>query len=176
MIIKVKYRLSSKTIGRILRLKELIEPEPAQTLVDHASGELETDAKIRRTEVRWILSDEHPFVQEELLDVVRSNQGRLGVSATLFIERGVQLATYHVGDHYGWHEDGHPGDGTRRQLSISVLLTAGFQGGQMEFRRPGAPQLRRPGDIVLFHAWETHRVAPVTQGVRDSLVVWFKTA
>jgi len=176
MIIKAKYRLGSRMIDRILRLKQTIPPEAAQTFVDHASGELESDAKIRRTEVRWIMSDAHPFVQEELLDVVRNNQARLGISAPLYIERGVQLATYHAGDHYGWHEDGHPGDGTRRELSISVLLTTGFKGGQMEFRRAGAPKLKRPGDIILFHAWETHRVAPVTQGVRDSLVVWFKAA
>ena len=173
MIIKVKYRLSKKMIGRIMRLKHVIEPEQAQTLVDHESQELESDAKLRRTEVRWILANEHPFVQEELIKVVRQHQTKLGISAPLFVERGVQLATYHVGDHYTWHLDGNPGDGTRRALSISVLLTATFKGGEMEFKRQGAPQLKRPGDIVLFNAWETHRVAPITQGVRDSLVVWF---
>ncbi len=176
MIIKVKYRLSTRTVGRILRLKPVIAPEPAQTLVTHAGDELEANATIRRTEVRWIMSDEHPFVHDELVEIVRQHQDRMGITVPLYVERGVQLASYHMGDHYDWHEDGHPGDRTRRQLSISVLLTAGFKGGEMEFRRRGAPQLRRPGDIVLFHAWETHRVAPVSQGVRDSLVVWFRVA
>ena len=176
MIIKVKYRLSTRTIGRILRLKQTIEPEGARTLVTHASEELESNPKLRRTEVRWIMASDHPFVQDELIEVVRQHQVGMGISVPLYIERGVQLATYHVGDHYDWHEDGHPGDATRRRLSISVLLSAEFDGGDMEFRRAGAPRLRKPGDIVMFDAWETHRVAPVTRGVRDSLVVWFRVA
>ena len=117
-----------------------------------------------------------PFVHDELIRIVREHQAVLGIRASLYMERGVQLATYHPGDHYTWHEDGHPNDATRRELSISVLLSAGFRGGELEFRRKGAPQLRRPGDIVLFNSWETHRVAPVTSGVRDSLVVWFRGA
>ena len=114
MIVKVKYRLSGKTI----------EPDPAAEGNDrcgtcHDAGRARvrgtgSDARLRRTEVRWIMPDEHPFVHEELVDVVRQHQDRMGISAPLYVERGVQLATYHVGDHYNWHEDGHPGDGTRQ--------------------------------------------------------------
>ena len=174
MIVKVKYRLSKKTIDRILRLKEVVRPEPAETLVTHSSSDSESDARIRRTEVRWLMQAEYPFVHNELVKVVQAHQIRFGITDPLYVEKGVQLARYEVGDHYSWHVDGHPGDNTPRALSISVLLTANFEGGQMEFRRPGAPQLKRPGDIVLFHSWETHRVAPITRGVRDSLVVWLK--
>jgi PKHD-type hydroxylase len=176
VIVKAKYRLDADTIARTLRLRTAIAPEGASTLVSHATGEVETDAVVRRTELRWIMATEHPFVHQALAEVVRAHQERMGIREPLFIERGVQLATYHPGDHYDGHEDGHPGDATRRRLSISVLLTDDFDGGAMEFRRAGAPRLRKPGDIVLFDAWETHRVAPVTRGVRDSLVVWFRVA
>ena len=85
MIVKVKYRLSKTTIDRILRLREVVKPEPAETLVSHSSSESESDARIRRTEVRWLMQREHPFVHDELVKVVQEHQFRFGITGPLYV-------------------------------------------------------------------------------------------
>jgi PKHD-type hydroxylase len=173
MIVKAKNRLSKALIAEVLKLKVVIAPERAVTYVDNASRGLNDDESFRRTEIRWLMYERFAPIHQEMIRAVSEVQSQFGIRDPLRIERGVQLATYHAGDHYGWHVDGRPGDNTHRVLSISVLLTDDFKGGRLDFKTPGAPQLKKPGDIVIFNSDEWHRVAPVTAGVRESLVVWF---
>jgi PKHD-type hydroxylase len=173
MIIKAKYRLSKALIAQVLKLKAVVPAEKAVTYANNAGRDLVDDKSFRSTEIRWLMYEQFAPIHQEMIRAVSEHQPRFGIRDPLRIERGVQLATYHVGDHYGWHIDGRPGDGTRRVLSISVLLTDDFKGGRLDFRTPGAPPLKKAGDIVIFNSDEWHRVAPVTAGVRESLVVWF---
>jgi PKHD-type hydroxylase len=173
MIVKAKERLSKAVIGEVLKLKAVIPPEQAVTYANNESRGVNDDASLRRTEIRWLMYEQYAPIHHEMIRAVSAVQLTFGIRDPVRIERGVQLATYHKGDHYGWHVDGRPGDKTRRALSISVLLTDDFKGGRLDFRTPGAPQLKKPGDIVIFNSDEWHRVAPVTDGVRESLVVWF---
>ncbi len=173
MILKPKYRLSKSLVAQVLALKTVVPAERAVTYTNNASRALNDDAAFRRTEIRWLMYEQFTSIHQEMIRAVSEHQARFGIRDPLRIERGVQLATYHVGDHYGWHIDGRPGDGTRRALSISVLLNDSFKGGRLDFKTPGAPQIKKAGDIVIFNSDEWHRVAPVTMGVRDSLVVWF---
>ena len=89
----------------------------------------------------------------------------------------LQLLRYPVGGHYDWHTDlGAKGILSLRKVSVTVLLNGPdqFEGGQLEIQ--AGSQVIRPalqqGSAVLFPAWQRHRVAPVTQGVRDALVLW----
>lgn len=173
MIVKAKYRLDKALIAGVLGLKAVVPAERAVTYATNEGRELVDDASFRRTEIRWLQFEQFAPIHREMIRVVSEHQQAFGIRDPLRIERGVQLATYHEGDHYGWHIDGRAGDRTRRVLSISVLLTDDFQGGRLDFRSPGAPHLKKAGDIVIFNADEWHRVAPVTKGVRESLVVWF---
>lgn len=79
------------------------------------------------------------------------------------------------GDHYDWHRDTvHSGD-YGRKLSFSIQLTDGneYEGGDLEFLPPSeATGLRKKGNIVLFPAFYTHRVIPVTKGIRNVIVGW----
>jgi len=135
MILKVKYRLKQKLIDRILKLKDIVAPETAETFVTHSRKDVESDAEIRRTEIRWLMPDRFPFVHDELTAIVREHQLQLGISTALYIEKGVQLATYRPGDHYSWHEDGHPqtprGAATetrRRHRPVQLLGNASGRG------------------------------------------------
>ena len=66
-----------------------------------------------------------------------------------------------------------------RKLSMSVLLNDNFEGGAFEFATYGkedciiTPIEVEAGSVIVFPSWMEHRVAPVTKGIRYSLVTWF---
>lgn len=84
---------------------------------------------------------------------------------------------------YGWHSDMFwgvlPKDSytETRKLSLTLLLnTPGddFEGGELQFGRESkfdSAEVKK-GTIIVFPSFELHRVAPVTQGLRKSIVVW----
>ncbi len=90
----------------------------------------------------------------------------------------LQLTRYGPGQHYQWHADLGSGRTSRRKLSLSVLLSdpGDFKGGDLEFfrseKKSGIVNLKK-GDGVIFPSWLKHRVAPVTEGERYSLVSWW---
>ena len=87
-----------------------------------------------------------------------------------------QVATYMNSGHYDWHMDIGKGPSSTRKLGISLQLSNGseYEGGDLEFRGGGAPPVapRDIGTMIVFPSFMTHRVVPVTKGVRKSLVAW----
>jgi len=102
-----------------------------------------------------------------------------------------------LNQYYDWHCDSWektydqpktPSHGKIRKLSMTCQLTDGseYKGGELEFDfRQYSPQMRDEaqhlrkateilpkGSIIVFPSFLWHRVKPVTQGVRYSLVVW----
>lgn len=86
----------------------------------------------------------------------------------------MQLGRYASSGLYDWHmdHDGFP----HRKISNSVQLSNenDYEDGSLEFMDgPHIRQaLRTQGTAVAFPSYFLHRVTPVTQGVRHSLVVW----
>jgi PKHD-type hydroxylase len=81
---------------------------------------------------------------------------------------------------YDWHHDvfwenTRPHD---RKLSVVIQLNdpSTYTGGNFEFRMPHNPidllQFRQQGSVLVFPSFFEHRVTPVTQGTRFSLVSW----
>ena len=62
-----------------------------------------------------------------------------------------------------------------RKISMTVLLSHEdqFEGGDLELMAPGKKTSLKQGHAVMFASFLNHRVAPVTRGVRQSLVMWF---
>jgi PKHD-type hydroxylase len=92
------------------------------------------------------------------------------------MEQGLQFTRYTApGQHYDWHID--KGYNTPvRKLSVSLQLSdpADYKGGELElmFGRKAEKLPRERGLMVLFPSYVLHRVRPVTQGTRYSLVCW----
>jgi PKHD-type hydroxylase len=106
----------------------------------------------------------------------------------------VQITRYNEGGFYNFHADGK-GDhlsaynnpqnpmmhGHVRKLSMSIMLNDSYEGGAFEFANFDAnsksfeitPIEPKTGSIIIFRSAIEHRVAPVTKGVRYSLVCWF---
>ena len=93
--------------------------------------------------------------------------------------------TSYLGDeegHYGWHMDMHLTNNVDlfrygvRKLSMSFLVNNGYEGGHFELNTgtqesPVRIQAKR-GDAIFFPSYMCHRVTPVIDGTRKSLVVW----
>ena len=108
----------------------------------------------------------------------------------------LQYSNYNEGDYYDWHNDQHEsayGDGLIRKLSFTVFLSNEYEGGDFEIcKLSGSKELPKinvtniskkiitdeeglqpsVGTIIIFPSYVWHRVAPVTKGVRKSLVGW----
>jgi len=98
-----------------------------------------------------------------------------------------QLTRYKETGYYTWHADGigshnevynNPDNkfrhGNTRKLSMSIILNDDFEGGDFEIFKvePPLPKLKE-GSIIVFPSFLHHRVTPVTEGTRYSLVSWF---
>jgi len=90
-----------------------------------------------------------------------------------FLE-GAQIASYTDGGKYDWHIDVGPGENSKRKLGMSVQLTDPntYEGGDLEFMNVADVAERAIGALIVFPSFLLHRVTPVTQGARQSLVAW----
>ena len=103
-----------------------------------------------------------------------------------------QITRYKKGGFYSFHSDGagchlvkynNPTNAFMhdnvRKLSMTLLLNKSFEGGDFEFASYNKEKCdiasveMNQGDIVVFPSWMEHRVAPITKGIRYSLVTWF---
>ncbi len=93
----------------------------------------------------------------------------------------LQFARYGAAQHYNWHMDlASRGPTSLRKLSLTVQLSApeDYEGGDLEFKldQEVTKAPRDQGVVTLFPSYVLHRVAPVTAGVRYSLVHWLRGA
>lgn len=92
------------------------------------------------------------------------------------IQEGIQFTRYSApGEHYSEHTDSSHGTAIRK-LSLVIQLTdpAEYDGGRLELLHLAEPteMSTRQGTALAFPSYTLHRVTPVTEGVRHSLVVW----
>lgn len=135
---------------------------------------------MRRSQVRWLdptspaLATVAARFRRHLL---KANIGAAGFGLPYHDFPDLQFTTYASWEegHYDWHRDDSPGGSAKweRLLSVVVLLSspAEFGGGVLEFEGSPSPELQQ-GTLVVFPSSLRHRVTPVTQGVRHSLVAW----
>lgn len=90
----------------------------------------------------------------------------------------LRFSIYPTGGGLDWHVDNDPDYMTSapRKLAISLQLLDGdaYEGGDFEalVGPEPTPAPRERGTAIIFPAYTLHRVTPVTQGTRKSLVAW----
>lgn len=135
------------------------------------------DLALRRTRLNWLTNDkEYNWVFNILASVVSNlNADYYSFDLTGFGEP-LQLGNYTAEDQgsYGWHQDF--GKGPSRKLTLVLQLTdpAEYEGGNLEIFIAREPERLRKerGLITMFPCWTMHRVTPVVQGARQTLVAW----
>lgn len=140
-----------------------------------------TDAR-RRSDVSWIhwRPQSEDFIWEKLAHWIASlNAQFFGFDLSSFSE-ALQITRYRSEEKgfYSWHQDFGPGQMSIRKLSFVVQLTdpAQYTGGELELfmakieKNIAVPKTR--GSVIVFPAYEPHRVSPMKTGTRHSLVGW----
>ena len=137
----------------------------------------------------WIYKELHPYVHE-------ANRNA-GWNFDWEKSESCQFTKYNLNQYYDWHCDSWdkpydkpntPDHGRIRKLSMTCQLTDGseYKGGELEFdfrnydpyareehkHCKKAVEILPKGSIIIFPSFVWHRVKPVIQGTRYSLVVW----
>ena len=137
------------------------------------------------TNDQWIYDTIWPYMGE-------ANE-QAGWKYDIRYAESMQITRYKKGGFYGFHKDGksdhlakydEPDNefkhGHVRKLSMTVLLNDNYEGGEFQFATYNrekceieTPKFNKTGMIIVFPSDMEHRVAPVTKGIRYSLVTWF---
>lgn len=136
---------------------------------------------VRNSQVAWVgAKPELRHIWEKIsLAVAEVNSRFFHFDITGFYEP-MQLSVYTETEqgHYSWHTDYSNTDRhAPRKLSMAMLLSdpSEFEGGEFQVKTVDdtAQTLEcKKGRAWFFPSYTLHRVAPVTKGVRRSLVLW----
>lgn len=139
------------------------------------------DEVVRKTDIVWIdPSEDNKWIFEKMnLIIAKINFDKYQMDLERF--DGFQYSKYVDGGHYEWHIDtmSNPPDGLYRKLSVSLMLSdpEEYEGGELMLSIHGneakAVKVKpQKGDMVIFYSHVPHRVNPVTEGERLTLVTW----
>ena len=172
----IKEFLTKEHCNMLLKnIKSNIELEP---------GKIDIDAKIDKTKrdsnISFIQLKDFPQIKEKLQSVLSEKIKMKGYELD-FENQQIQFTEYQTGGHYDWHEDGSPNQFSERYCSLVIQLNNEYEGGELqlkEFDIDGNETIvtfeRGIGNLFVFLSSTTHRVAPIINGNRYSLVSWFK--
>ncbi|WP_454798730.1 2OG-Fe(II) oxygenase [Novosphingobium lindaniclasticum] len=145
------------------------------------TNSLRSDLGYRTSSVRWLDVSREKDIVSRIMDFVRpSNRTNFGVEIEAPYE--LQFTEYRATNkgHYDWHQDvwlesPRP---YARKLSVVVQMSSpeDYKGGQFEFfgiPNPG-DQFAPRGSLLIFPSFLQHRVLPVVEGKRRSLVTWIE--
>lgn len=132
----------------------------------------------------WVYKTVHPFI--------RSANYQAGWNFDWDWSEACQFTEYEKNQFYDWHCDSwdepynEPDNINRnnkvRKLSVTCLLSdpKDFKGGDLEFNVKSSegknviikPDSLKKGSVIVFPSFVWHRVSPIKEGIRKSLVVW----
>jgi PKHD-type hydroxylase len=166
-----------------------IDSETCDRILDLATdkwGEASTGAASGYSEKR---KSDVVFAREQwLYDIVFDYMWEANASSGWNIQidaaEDMQITRYTEGGFYDFHFDGTGLNrwnapqaplihNKARKLSMTIVLNDDYEGGEFEFMDEPDLIKEKKGTIIVFPSYMMHRVRPVTQGVRHSLVTWF---
>jgi PKHD-type hydroxylase len=145
------------------------------------SGPADVNASVRESQISWLgAKPELQPIWEKLSAAVADVNRRFFHFDLTGFHEPMQLGLYtgETQGHYDWHTDASPTDThVPRKLSLSMLLSdpSEFEGGEFQVKtcNDSVQTLdTQKGRAWFFPSYTLHRVAPVTKGVRRSLVLW----
>ena len=163
-----------KLCKEILDLSNTLEKEQGKT---YNRERRDNDKKRRQSAISWIAFNKMQPVYDDINNLIQKiNRNNFGFSNIKIIEPA-QVSEYKKGGFYEWHTDSCIEMNTEplvRKLSMTLLLNDPneFEGGDLQIAGKVLLPMKQ-GHAAIFASFLQHRVTPVTQGVRKSLVMWF---
>ena len=136
------------------------------------------DTKTRTSHISWIPFKKMVDMYKDIETVMKkTNSNHFGFDGMQITELA-QYTEYPSGGFYDWHMDSDVNfahEPTVRKISMTCLLSheSEFEGGELQIERDKNKVKLVQGQAIFFASFLLHRVAPVTRGVRKSLVMWF---
>lgn len=129
---------------------------------------------------RWIPTSKHRILLDQFNEITyRANKEMYGYDIWLHVDR-LQYTTYNsdVLGEFPTHTDSHIfGKASTQKLTVVVGLTSAdsYEGGLFEITSFKAPIQYKltVGQVLVFPSMLSHRVTPVTSGMRQTLVTWY---
>jgi len=152
--------------------------KPQQASVGMGKPQGGVDTKKRTTTISWIpFKEMEPMYDDINIFIQKANKNHFGFGDIQITEQA-QFTEYPEGGFYDWHMDTDVNmqyEPPVRKISMTLLLSPEnqFEGGNLELMAPGKKVNLKQGHAIIFASFLNHRVAPVTKGVRQSLVMWF---
>jgi len=152
------------------------KPQKAQVGMGKPGGGLDTNKRV--TTISWIPFKEMPEMYNQINEFIqKANRNHFGFGDIQITEQA-QFTEYPEGGFYDWHMDSDVNmqhEPPVRKISMTCLLSPEnqFEGGDLEVMAKGKRAKLKQGHAIIFASFLNHRVAPVTRGVRQSLVMWF---
>ena len=160
-----------------------------QTEKDLKEEELKDLKKRRDSNIVWL---NERWLYNYIHHYVRVANYNSGWNFQWDISENAQFTKYKLNQFYDWHCDSWkepylekgPMEGKIRKLSVSCSLSdpTDYKGGEFEFRFQNDTdgnfvdktcyEIMPKGSIIVFPSFIYHRVKPVTEGTRYSLVMW----
>jgi len=170
--------------------KSIISPETCNTIIKeyfnkeqsmegvYNNMEIDGDSKIRKTNVCWADQDSHLSCM--LFNYILLANQKTNWFFDITEIAPVQIGEYEIGGKYDWHPDAEVyernGTGYQRKISLTLQLSDpnSYEGGDLEFEgsRGSITVPKDQGTIIVFPSSLSHRVTPVTKGIRYSAVGW----
>ena len=164
-------------------IKNAVDDKFIQSIIDvgknqkleeaRIGGESNTSNNIRSTKISWIMDKTILLtLKDKMLEINKSKNWNYDVTDMF----PFQYSVYHENDHYDWHVDTGSAylKQKERKISFSLILNDYYKGGELEFKNSDeniSLDLNK-GDMVTFPSFLEHRVKPVLNGTRISLVGW----
>lgn len=165
---------TDEEIDYIVELGESLGTETA-TIAGATRAE---NLEYRNSQVSWIMfDDKNEWLFDRLSDLANTANNQMWNFDLTAFGDNIQFTKYEgeVGGHYSWHSD--IGETvSHRKLSIIVQLSdeSEYEGGLVQFNIGHAimdlPKTK--GSVFIFPSFLLHRVNPVIEGTRHSLVCW----
>ena len=136
------------------------------------------DTKTRTSHISWIPFKKMTDMYKDIEKIMKTTNGNHFGFEGMQITEMAQYTEYPEGGFYDWHTDNDVNCANEppvRKISMTILLSPEneFEGGDLELVKEGQAAKIKQGHAIFFASFIRHRVAPVTKGVRRSLVMWF---
>ena len=134
--------------------------------------------KVRHVEQQVLPINDKGWPLTRILELAKqANNARYKFDMAGFLDVDAPMIMKYVkGGHYDWHVDTGSAylKQKERKISFSLILNDNYEGGELEFKNSDeniSLDLNK-GDMVTFPSFLEHRVKPVLNGTRISLVGW----
>ena len=136
------------------------------------------DTKTRTSHISWIPFKKMTEMYKTIEKIMKTTNGNHFGFDGMQITEMAQYTEYPEGGFYDWHVDNDVNfqhEPPVRKISMTCLLSpeSEFEGGDLELMKENKIAKIKQGQAIFFASFIRHRVKPVTQGTRKSLVMWF---